>query len=175
MLNWLTEVVNTSRRHWFHMALCLWGFNIQRKLDHICLWISHVYFWMDLAMPSHARPSPVNLWLIYKKMIFIPLLILEILEFQGSSTIRLVESILGDKSRPRFLPDMEFGIGSQLLQQFSFQTALRNIKWKKFQKTHKIPCFFLFFVFFAGGGRPFCPITRKSEISAKIRLPFLSC
>ena len=50
-------------------------------------YISHVYFWIDLAMASHARPSPVDLWLTYKKITFIPLLILEILEFQESTTV----------------------------------------------------------------------------------------
>ena len=43
--------------------------------------------WIHLAMPSHARPNPVDLWLTCTKSIFITQLIIGILEFQESSTI----------------------------------------------------------------------------------------
>ena len=29
--------------------------------------ISHVYFWIDLVIPSYAKPSSIDLWLTSKK------------------------------------------------------------------------------------------------------------
>lgn len=62
-------------------------------------------------LPSYAQ-------LIYgsltKKIIFILelIIVIEILEFQKYSTVRSVKNILGNKSKPRILPDMKFGIRS---------------------------------------------------------------
>lgn len=63
------------------------------------LTISDVQFWNNCARLSHVIPNPVDLW--KKKINFISLLILEILEFHESFTIRSVETMLRDKSRPK--------------------------------------------------------------------------
>lgn len=63
-----------------------------------------------LAMPDQAH---LIYELLTKNHPHMSLLILEILEFQESSTVWLVESILGNNSRPSILEDMEFGMESQ--------------------------------------------------------------
>ena len=42
--------------------------------------------------------------------------------------------ILGNNSRHRTLPDIEFGMRSQISQKFYFQTILRKIRWQYFLK-----------------------------------------
>ena len=131
-VNWLIEAVRQGDNVDFIEPLFMGIQHTMETWPNLSFeYISHVYFWIDLAMPSHARPSPVDLWLTYNKIIFILLLILEILEFQESTTIWLVKNILGNKSRSTFLPDSEIGMGSQLSQQFSFQIVFIEHKMKK--------------------------------------------
>ena len=49
--------------------------NLPFEYTYIC----YVYFWIHLF---HAGPRPVDLWLTHKKTIFMPQLIIKILEFQ---------------------------------------------------------------------------------------------
>ena len=46
----------------------------------------------------------------------------------------LVESSWGYNSGPTVLPVVEFGMGSQVSQWFSFQAVLEKMKWQNFQK-----------------------------------------
>lgn len=55
--------------------------------------------------------SAADLWLTYKKISFIPPLILEILDFQKSCSVS-VKSIFGNNIRTSNLPGMELGMGS---------------------------------------------------------------
>ena len=52
-----------------------------------------------------------------------------------------VESILGNNSRTKILPGIEFGMESQVLHSFSFQRVLRKIKQVSNMKKKKRPYF----------------------------------
>ena len=77
-------------------------------------YISHIYFWVYLAIPNHARPTPVIFLLTYKRINFTTKLIIEKLEFQEGFTIWSVECLLGNNSKAKFLPDMKFGMGNHI-------------------------------------------------------------
>ena len=77
-------------------------------------------------------------------------------------TIWSVESILGSNSRTKILPDMGFGMESQVPQLFAFQRVLREIKWQNWKKIQN-PLFW----------GPFFPKYQQKWVLCKIMLSVL--
>ena len=102
------ELTNRSRLYWFHWTFYLWGFNIQKQLDHMWLLNIFLMYSFELIWPSLAMSDQVKLICYSSKINFISLMILQILSFQESFTIWSVEGILDDNKRLRILLDMEF-------------------------------------------------------------------
>ena len=118
-----------NRQQWFPRSLCLQGSFIQRKLGHIlsCEYIGDHFevIWGFSAMPDQAQSisySQKSFWIYWT--------------FKNPTT-SLIRSILGNYSISRILPDKEFGMKSQVSQQFSFQTVLRINKWQNLLKNKK--------------------------------------
>ena len=100
-------------------------------------YISHIYFWVYLAIPNHARPTPVIFLLTYKRINFTTKLIIEKLEFQEGFTIWSVECFLGNNSKAKFLPDMKFGMGNHIKKTLLSDCFKENqIKKKNFLKKY---------------------------------------
>ena len=77
-------------------------------------------------------------------------------------TIWSVESILGSNSRTKILPDMGFGMESQVPQLFAFHRVLREIKWQNWKKIQN-PLFW----------GPFFPKYQQKWVLCKIMLSVL--
>ena len=102
-------------------------------------------------MPSHVRLRSVDLSQKLHKIYFIPLAILEILDFQESCTIWSVKGSLGDKSTPRIFQHMEFGIWYKYHNNSAFRLlswkSIEKVFWQKYQ-TFYFPYFAHFWIFF---------------------------
>ena len=95
------------------------------------------HFWTTLGIPNHARPYPPD---IYESIQFLSMCkkstsyiksILRYWTFKNLATW-LVETIWGFNTKTRILSDVGFAMGGQELQQFSFPTISRKIKWQNF-------------------------------------------
>ena len=128
-------------------------------------YVSHVYFWIDLAMPSHTRPSPVDLWLTKKMSSSYLYCFLRYWNFRNLPQSDCSRTFWAINQDLDFCQTWKLGWEVNYHNNFPFRFFLRNIKWKKILNKFKIFCF----------GGPFCPNTSKSEIFINIKLSFFRC
>ena len=110
-------ITQTVTQYWFYKSLCLWGSNIQRKLVQILYseYIAFVSFEVIWACPFWPDRDQL-IWYSYPKRS--TLCQNSFLRYWTlwNFPIWLVERSSGHNSRTSILPDIEFGVESQLSQ-----------------------------------------------------------
>ena len=129
MLNLLTEGVREEQKYSFHRTLCFQRLILKEKLTisyllDILLILLKFFLHFQLRqtnLKQFAKCYSCNSFVRYFHAIW------------------SVESILGNNSRTKTLPGMEFEMESQVSYSFSFQRVLRKIKCQTWKKNTKCP------------------------------------